>query len=117
MYDSGLLAERLESALTALERIPRRFADIKEPADFMADDDGYDRMDAICMILIAAGEEFKRIDRQTQGELFARYPQVQWRGAIGVRDVLAHDYFDVDVEQLYTICAERIPHSSTHSEL
>ncbi len=75
----------------------------------MADDDGYDRMDAICMILIAAGEEFKRVDRQTEGELFARYPQVQWRGAIGVRDVLAHDYFDVDAEQLYTICAQRIP--------
>ena len=37
------------------------------------------------------------------------YPQVQWRGAIGLRDVLAHGYFDVDTEQLYTICVERIP--------
>ncbi len=35
------------------------------------------------MILIAAGEEFKKIDRQTRGKLFARYPQVEWRGAIG----------------------------------
>jgi uncharacterized protein with HEPN domain len=68
-----------------------------------------ERMDAICMILIAAGEEFKRIDRQTEGKLFAQYPQVQWRGAIGLRDVLAHGYFDVDAEQLYTICKERIP--------
>ena len=66
-------------------------------------------MDAICMILIAAGEEFKKIDRQTDGKLFARYPQVQWRGATGLRDVLAHGYFDVDAEQLYTICLERIP--------
>lgn len=60
------------------------------------------------MILIAAGEEFKNIDRQTEGKLFAHYPQVQWRGAIGLRDVLAHGYFDVDTEQLYTICTERI---------
>lgn len=66
-------------------------------------------MDAICMILIAAGEEFKKIDRQTEGNLFARYPQVRWRGAIGLRDVLAHGYFDVDTAQLYTICTERIP--------
>ncbi len=66
-------------------------------------------MDAICMILIAAGEEFKHIDRQTQGKLLVQYPQVEWRGAIGLRDVLAHDYFDVDAEQLYTICKERIP--------
>lgn len=109
MYDSGILVERLQSVLTALERIPRRCAGILQPSDFVAGPDGIDRMDAICMILIAAGEEFKKIDRQTEGELFARYPQVEWRGAIGLRDVLAHGYFDVDTEQLYTICMERIP--------
>jgi len=109
MYDSGLLLERLQAVLTALERIPRRCADISQPSDFLTSEAGLDRMDAICMILIAAGKEFKRIDRQTEGELFARYPQVQWRGAIGLRDVLAHGYFDVDVEQLYAICSKRIP--------
>ena len=109
MCDAGLLLERLQTVLTALERIPRRCADISQPSDFLTSDAGLDRMDAICMILIAAGEEFKKIDRQTDGKLFARYPQVQWRGAIGLRDVLAHGYFDVDTEQLYTICVERIP--------
>ena len=109
MYDSGLLLERLQTILTALERIPRRCADISRPSDFSADDTGLDRMDAICMILIAAGEEFRNIDKKTEGKLFARYPQVQWRGAMGLRDVLAHGYFDVDTEQLYTICKERIP--------
>jgi len=109
MYDSGLLLERLQSILAALERIPRRCAAISQPSDFVTSDEGVDRMDAICMTLIAAGEEFKKIDRQTDGELFARYPQVEWRGAMGLRDVLAHGYFDVDAEQLYTICVNRIP--------
>lgn len=109
MYDSSLLLERLQTVLMALERIPRRCADISQPSDFSADEAGLDRMDAICMILIAVGEEFKSIDKQTEGNLFARYPQVQWRGAMGLRDVLAHGYFDVDTEQLYTICKERIP--------
>ena len=109
MFDSGLLLERLQTVLTALERIPRRCAGISQPSDFEASPDGIDRMDAICMILIAAGEEFKKIDRQTEGNLFARYPQVRWRAAIGLRDVLAHGYFDVDTAQLYTICTERIP--------
>lgn len=109
MYDSSLLLERLQTVLMALERIPRRCADISQPSDFSADEAGLDRMDAICMILIAVGEEFKNIDKQTGGNLFARYPQVQWRGAMGLRDVLAHGYFDVDTEQLYPICKERIP--------
>ncbi|MGH9898557.1 MAG: HepT-like ribonuclease domain-containing protein [Pyrinomonadaceae bacterium] len=109
MSDANLLLGRLQSVLTALERIPRRCGGISQPSDFLTSDAGRDRMDAICMILIAAGEEFKKMDRQTEGKLFARYPQVQWRGAIGLRDVLAHGYFDVDTEQLYTICMERIP--------
>lgn len=109
MSDASLLSERLQTVLTALERIPRRCAGISQPSDFLTSDAGIDCMDAICMILIAAGEEFKKIDRKTEGKLFLRYPQVQWRGAIGLRDVLAHGYFDVDAEQLYTICIERIP--------
>ena len=109
MSDAPRLAERLQTVLTALERIPQRFADIAHSGDFLSSDRGMEKMDAICMILIAAGEEFKRIDRQTEGKLFSQYPQVEWRGASGLRDVLADGYFDVDAEQLYTICKERIP--------
>lgn len=109
MSDSELLMERLEMVVSALERIPRRFSAISKPDDFLNSPDGLDRMDAICMILIAAGEEFKKIDRDTEGKLFKRYPEVEWRGAMGLRDVLAHGYFDVDAEQLFTICEERIP--------
>ena len=108
MCDSELRG-RLQPVLTALERIPRRCAAISEPSDFTADEAGLDRMDGICMILIAAGEEFKNIDKDTGGKLFPRYPQGQWRGAMGLRDVLAHGYFDVDTEQLFTICKERVP--------
>lgn len=85
MYDSGLLLERLQTVLTALERIPRRCADISQPSDFSADEAGLVRMDAVCMILIAAGEEFKNIDKQTEGKLFARYPRVLAGGARGRR--------------------------------
>jgi len=109
MYDREVLIEKLATLLEALERIPRRFADIKEPSDFHASDAGIDRMDAICMILIAAGEEFKNIDRKTDGKLLKRYPDVKWRGVMGVRDVLAHGYFQVIAEQLYDICEKDIP--------
>ena len=66
-------------------------------------------MDAICMILIAAGEEIKNIDRKTEGKLLSRYPGIKWRGAMGVRDVLAHGYFQVNAEQLFDICQNDIP--------
>ncbi|MGB3293813.1 MAG: HepT-like ribonuclease domain-containing protein [Phormidesmis sp.] len=107
--DKILVQNRLRVVLTALERIPRRFATISTPSDFVSSEAGLDQLDSICMVLIAAGEEFKKIDRQTAGKLYAQYPQVPWRGAIGLRDVLAHAYFQADPEQLFAICQESIP--------
>jgi|GEM_PF-4524318 hypothetical protein len=39
MYDPELLPEKLSTLLEALERIPRRFADIATPADFYSSED------------------------------------------------------------------------------
>ena len=109
MAERSLLLARLRMVLSALERIPGRFAPIANPSDFVTSQVGLEHMDSICMVLIAAGEEFKKIDRETEGKLFAQYPQVSWRGAIGLRDVLAHGYFQIDPEQLYSICQDNIP--------
>jgi uncharacterized protein with HEPN domain len=109
MSEDERLLERLKMVLSALERIPARFASIQSPSDFISNDSGIEHMDSICMVLIAAGEEFKNIDRITQGNLFAQYPDIEWRGAIGLWDVLAHGYFQIDPEQLYGICDQSIP--------
>lgn len=109
MYDRDLLIERLSNVLEALERIPRRCAGIEAPSDFVTDEAGVDRMDAICMILVATGEEFKSIDRKTEGKLLSRYNDVDWRGVIGVRDFLAHAYFQANPEQLFAICRDDVP--------
>ena len=108
MPDAALL-DRLRDILDALECIPRRCAGLDSADDFHRDDEGRDRLDAICMTLIAVGEALKQIDRQTEGKLLARYPQVDWTGVIGVRNVIAHGYFDIDVEQVYDICITDIP--------
>ena len=109
MSDTQLLIERLSSVLEALERVPRRFAEIKTPSDFTDTEAGVDRMDAICMVLIAVGEEFKAIDRKTEGKLLSCYAEANWRGIVGLRDFLAHGYFQVNANQLFGICRDDIP--------
>jgi uncharacterized protein with HEPN domain len=91
-----------------LERISRRSAGIQSAADFTSTDEGLDRLDGICMLLIAVGEAFKAIDRKTEG-LLARYPEIDWAGVKGVRDVIAHGYFDIDAEEILGICQTDIP--------
>jgi uncharacterized protein with HEPN domain len=66
------------------------------------------------MLFIAIGESLKNIDKITGGELLASYPEIDWKGAMGFRDVVAHQYFDIDAEQVYWICThEVVPLSAT----
>jgi uncharacterized protein with HEPN domain len=109
MYDKTLLREKLEQIMDAVARISRRFAGIETPMDFLASDVNHDKLDAIAMLLIAVGESFKKIDKETEGLFLKNYPDIDWKGVIGVRNILAHDYFDIDVEQIYKICQRDIP--------
>jgi uncharacterized protein with HEPN domain len=34
---------------------------------------------------------------------------VNWRGAMGVRDVMAHGYFQVNAYELFGICRDDVP--------
>jgi len=109
MPDMSLIREKLELTAAALERIVRRFSSIKSPEDFTANEDNLDKLDAIAMMLITIGESFKKIDLETDGQYLAKYSEIDWRGVIGLRNVLAHDYFDIDTEEIFKICRRDIP--------
>jgi uncharacterized protein with HEPN domain len=95
--------------LKSTRTILRRFAPISAPADFAASDEGLDRLDAICMQLIALGEATKNLDKVTDGALLPRYPDIEWRRLMGMRDVLSHHYFDLNEEVVFGVCARQIP--------
>jgi uncharacterized protein with HEPN domain len=61
------------------------------------------------MKLAAVGESIKSLDKVTHKELLCRYPQINWRQAMGMRDIIVHHYFDVDAEQIYKTLKEDIP--------
>lgn len=73
MYDRSLVLALLDEIGEAFRRIDRRFSTIFKPDDFVNNDDGLDRLDAIAMMLIAIGENFKRIDKITNSELPLKY--------------------------------------------
>ena len=105
MYDATLLLEKLEQIDEALAKIQRRFASINSTDDFLDSDKGQDMLDGIAMMLIAIGENFKTIDTETEGKFLTKhYPDIHWSGVKGVRDVLSHQYFNIDAEEIFHIC-------------
>lgn len=89
----------------AIRRIERRFNEINEPDDFIRDDDGLDRLDGINMMLIAISENIRKIDKIIGKDIFNKYPDVNWEEVKGIRNILAHAYFDADHDEIYKICA------------
>lgn len=61
------------------------------------------------MMLIAIGDSFKKIDKITDGRLLSAYPQIDWKGVKGIRDILVHDYFNIDAEEIFDVCKNDIP--------
>jgi len=104
MYDRSLVLEQIDKVDEAIRRIERRFQGVSSAADFTGSDAGLDRLDAIAMMLIAIGENVKRIDKTTKGKLLEHFPEIHWPGVTGTRDMLAHDYFGIDPEEIYAIC-------------
>jgi uncharacterized protein with HEPN domain len=108
MYDNDLVKDILIQIDQALGKISSRISNIKNAAYFTDSPEGMEKLDGICMLFIAVGESLKNIDKITSGALFSRYPEIDWTGVKGFRDIIVHHYFDVDAEQVFWICTHEL---------
>ena len=106
---SGDLLLLLTPLRQALERIERKAKPLLNDPALLEQEEGQDLLDVICMQFLAAGEALKRLEKLRPGLLAASFPEIDWKGAMGFRDVIAHQYFDLDAEQVLLICQEALP--------
>ncbi len=109
MYDLELVIEDLRHIAWSLDQIMKRFACVTSSDDFMKDDAGLEKLDGICMQLMAVGETLKHIDKLTDSKLLVAYPEIDWKKAKGMRDIITHHYFDIDSETIFAVCKDHLP--------
>lgn len=98
-----LVYETLKSINVAIDRLEERSLTILSVNDYLISPAGMEKLDAACMVLIALGESVKTLDKLTDWKLLPTYPSIDWKGVMGVRDVIALHYFDVDPEAVFDI--------------
>ena len=108
MYDKEAVLDILKQIHDAIQRIIKRSEAITKVEDFTGSSEGQEKLDGICMLIIAIGESLKNIDKMTSNELLPKYSDIDWKGVKGMRDIITHHYFDIDEEEIFWICKHQI---------
>jgi len=108
MYDKSLVVDILLQIIEAVEIIEERCTFATTQEDFIDTKEGQEKLDGICMKLIAVGESLKQIDHITDKSLLVQYSQIEWKKVKGIRDFISHHYFDLDAEMIFGICKDNI---------
>lgn len=109
MYDKELARHIIEQVLQSSKTITARFKPVQTVNDFTDSPDGMEKFDSICMLLITIGESLKNLDKITNGELLPKYPEIEWKKVKGLRDIISHQYFDVNTEAIFDVCETKLP--------
>lgn len=109
MYDIELLYHALNRIAGAIERIINNSKDIDDPQYYLLSPAGMERLESTCMLLLAIGESIKGIDKMTQKTFLPTYPDVDWKGTMGIRDIIAHHYFDIDEAIVFDVVKNKLP--------
>lgn len=107
-YDRSLALDILSQILRSAQTIMKRFEPIQSAEDFVKSEAGMEKLDAICMQLIAIGESLKNLDKVTKSSLLKNYQQVDWKKTKGMRDIISHHYFDLNAEAIFDVCKNHI---------
>ena len=106
--DKSSTLELLEFILESIRLIERRFVDIQSGDDFLANDDGLDKLDAISMRVQSIGEALKNLYKRELALLEQVASKDYWRTIIKARDFISHHYVDLDAETIFDICANEL---------
>lgn len=101
--------EVLRQIEEAAHKIVIRFKIIDQAIDFTTTSAGMEKLDSICMMLIVIGEALKNLDKITEQRLLSQYPDVDWKKAKAMRDIITHHYASINAETVFFTCQRKIP--------
>jgi len=93
-------AERLRDILEAIDRIEKYAA--RGRASFEADE-------LIQTWMVHHIEVIGEASRALSPEFQSRFPDIPWRAMIGMRNIIAHQYFGIDLGAVWSVIDHDLP--------
>jgi uncharacterized protein with HEPN domain len=92
----------LETLIEAIDRIIEYTSGFNSADEFNND---YRNFDATMMNFVVIGEMVEKIS----DEFKKAHPKIEWIKIKGFRNLVAHDYFGIDAEEVWQIIKNKIP--------
>lgn len=92
----------LMSMIEAIEKIERFTSDLSSWQNLKNDEETFD---ACMMNFVIIGESVLRLDLH----FIEANNQIEWHKIRGFRNLIAHDYFGIDAEEVWDIIQNKIP--------
>lgn len=109
LHNAPLITHILGQMIEACELITSWNVKITSSDDYLTSPEGMQTMAASCMLIESIGEGVKKIDRLTKGLLYDKFPNTQWKEIMGLRDHIAHGYFNIDADIIFDVAKTEIP--------
>jgi uncharacterized protein with HEPN domain len=99
----------LKSILDAVKKIELYSNSVKSADELYNDSKSFD---AVMMNFMIIGEMVSKLSE----EFKSKHSQIEWWKIKGLRNIVAHDYFGVDAEEIWQIIENKLPELKTFTK-
>lgn len=93
-----ILLDTLQQIRQSCENLMSWNKDVKDMKVLLNSSTGMQDLAGNCMTVMAIEEGFRKIDKITDGKFLILRPEIPWNQVFGLRNRIAHGYFDIDVD-------------------
>lgn len=108
-HNQEVVRHTLTQLSQACEMIMEWNKNTKSVDDYVYSPQGMQVMAASCMLIESIGEGIKKIDRRLPDFLVSNAPEVAWKDIKGLRDHIAHGYFNLDADIIFDVAINEVP--------
>lgn len=103
-----IIQQKLESVEEAIDIILQRCEQFHSINEMLSSVYGSMVFDSCVMRIQTIGENIKSIEDRTNGTYLSQYPSVPWKNIIGLRNIISHEYANIDPEVIWSVITKHL---------
>lgn len=104
-----VILDTLEQIKDAINNLTTWNKNVHDMNELLKSPNGMQAVAGNCMLIMAIAEGFKKIDKKTDGHLLLLRPEIPWKQVFGLRNRIAHGYFDIDFDIISEVINSDLP--------